>query len=233
MTAPRCALLSKQFGQLATVAGSVIEAGNMLYAALFVALGPLAKLLFKSPQKVLAFRVISQVERFVHRAGEQEFLENELYNMAMRHLAYVSYEQMKEQMELFIQTIINVIKNALDEYWNDEAQSVWYEFFGYIGAHLLKNSKEFGGKVSLLRSSWQQVQSLGGASKNKGAKGEGASDRSGGFGEALFFNLGVMSPEIATLITRDRASISALFEDGFTMMVTFVSDPPVIFLIFA
>ena len=42
------------------------------------------------------------------------------------------------------------------------------------------------------------------------------------------FNIGVMSPEISTLIIRDRSVLALLFEKGFKMMVDFVSDPPVL-----
>eukprot|EP00397_Hematodinium_sp_SG-2012_P002998 GEMP01003006.1.p1 GENE.GEMP01003006.1~~GEMP01003006.1.p1 ORF type:complete len:1130 (+),score=154.99 GEMP01003006.1:81-3470(+) len=220
LTEEECAITRRQFGQLAVVAGSVIEAGNLIYDALYIALGP-AAVLFKSPKKVLAFRVITQVERFVNHVEDKEFLEVELYNMSMRHLAYVSYEEMKQHMVLFVGTIVGVIKNALDEYWNDASNHAWMVFFKYLGAHLLKNAQEFGGKVRLLRSSWAQVEEL----RNKDQKGEGNS--TGGFGDALFFNLGVMSPEITSLIIRDRSELADLFTAGFNMLVTFVSDPPV------
>ena len=39
----------------------------------------------------------------------------------------------------------------LDEHWNEEAQSSWYAFFSYIGAHLLKNSLEFDWVGEILR----------------------------------------------------------------------------------
>lgn len=222
LTADGCEITKKQFVQLAEVAGGTLEAGVLIYDALFKSMNPV-KHLFKTPKKVLAFRVISQIERLVNHVTNEEFLETELYNMAMRHLAYVTYDEMKKWMDTFTNTILDVIKTALDEYWTDTAHAAWSAFYNFLGSHLLKNSAEFGGKVTLLRSSWQAVEDLRGSGESKG---NSSNANSGAFGDALYFNLGVMSPEISALIQRDRSELSDLFERGFKMMVTFVSDPP-------
>ena len=50
-------------------------------------------------------------------------------------------------MKVFRDSIIGVIHNVLDEEWTEKAQISWETLLIYIGAHLLRNLAEFGGKV--------------------------------------------------------------------------------------
>jgi len=225
----QCKCVRKQFSQLAEVAGGVIEAGNILYDSLYTSLGE-ARQLFKNPKKAVALKFISQVERFVNHIEDVTFLEAEMYNLSMRHLAYVTHQNLVDYMTTFIGAITTVAANSLDEYWDECSKNAWDCFLGFLGGHLLKNALEFGGKVTLLRQSWDEVENIGNTSKKMSESDTTLSSnncKTGGFGEALFFNIGVMSPEITALIMRDRGDLANLFQVGFRMMVTNISDPPV------
>jgi len=222
----QCGCVRKQFSQLAEVCGGVIEAGNVLYDSLYNALGT-ARELFKNPKKAVALKFISQIERFVNHIEDTTFLEAEMYNLSMRHLAYVTHQNLVDYMTIFIGAITSVAKESLDEYWDQASADAWNEFLGFLGGHLLKNALEFGGKVTLLRQSWEEVENIGNASKKNVDENSTNSSCTGGFGEALFFNIGVMSPEITALIMKDRNELANLFQLGFRMLVRSVSDPPV------
>merc|ERR1719178_198605 len=123
------------------------------------------KKLFVSPKKATAFRFISQVQRYVQGSGDVNYLEDELYNMAMRHIAYISPAQSVEYMPLFIGTITNVIKGILDEEWNDFGAESWSKLLNYVGGMLIRNLGEFTGKVHLIRKSWGVITSIDSTTK--------------------------------------------------------------------
>ena len=161
------------------------------------------------------------------------------------HNAYITPAQSKEYMPVFIGTITSVIKGVLDEEWDEDlGGDAWAKLLSYIGGMLIRNLSEFTGKVHMIRKSWAtitQIQGQGttGASHRsehededsdedadateRGKKGKGA-DGSVNFGESLYFNLGVMSPEIAALFKRPKDQLAPMFGAGFASLTVLISD---------
>jgi len=233
-----CELLKKHLEWVVEAVGSIEEVGQTIYDALFNGAGE-GKKLFVSPKKATAFRFISQVQRYVQGSGDVNYLEDELYNMAMRHIAYISPAQSVEYMPLFIGTITNVIKGILDEEWNDFGAESWSKLLNYVGGMLIRNLGEFTGKVHLIRKSWGVITSIDSTVSRKDTKDEKDEKEEDGdedatkkktgssinFGESLYFNLGVMSPEIAGMFKRSKDQLAPLFGEGFGSLTVLISDP--------
>ena len=192
LVADDCNRIKRQLSQVVEIAGNVSDVGNLIYDAVFTNCAE-GRSLFKSPKQVTAFRLITQVAQFVNHSENPEFIENEVYNLAMRHISYITLEQGNEYMQMIRDCIIGVIHDIIDEEWDDQAQHSWEILFVYIGRHLIKNLEEFGGKVSVIRKSWELLDSfhqgvLRQKSASEAAGGNELRERTGGFGETLYFN---------------------------------------------
>ena len=81
-----CELLKRHFQWLVEAVGSVEDVGSAIYDALFTNAGPEGQKLFVSPKRSTAFRFVTQIQRFVEQCDDIAFLDEELYNMGMRHI---------------------------------------------------------------------------------------------------------------------------------------------------
>jgi len=227
-----CELVKKHLQWVVDAVGSLEEVGQTIYDAIFNAAGE-GKKLFVSPKKATAFRFISQVQRYVQGCDDVSYLDDELYNMGMRHIAYVTPAQCKEYMPVFINTIITIVQGVLDEEWDEFGMESWQKLLNYIGGMLIRNLSEFAGKVHLIRKSWRVITSIDtsvtGKSTSVDEDGEKektkAKGESSNFGESLYFNLGVMSPEISALFKRSKEQLAPMFGDGFGSLTVLISDP--------
>ena len=148
-------------------------------------------------------------------------------------------------MPVFIGTITSVVKGVLDEEWDEDlGGDAWAKLLSYIGGMLIRNLAEFTGKVHMIRKSWATITQTGvnaGSSQHKddaeddeedneeGAEVRGkkksGGDGSNNFGESLYFNLGVMSAEIAALFKRPKDVLAPMFGQGFGSLTVLISDP--------
>eukprot|EP00397_Hematodinium_sp_SG-2012_P002889 GEMP01002897.1.p1 GENE.GEMP01002897.1~~GEMP01002897.1.p1 ORF type:complete len:1183 (+),score=249.82 GEMP01002897.1:779-4327(+) len=239
-----CELVRKHLEWVVEAVGTLEEVGIAIYDAIVINAGE-GKKLFVSPKRATAFRFISQVQRYVQGSDDTQYLDEELYNMSMRHIAYITPAQCKQYMPLFIGTIVSVIKGVLDEEWDEFGNESWLKLLNYIGGMLIRNLSEFTGKVHLVRKSWgviTNVNTIGkGSNQSKGddeadegevdvadsalSKNKNAVTGSVNFGESLHFNLGVMSPEIAAMFKRPKEVLAPLFGVGFGSITELISDP--------
>jgi hemoglobin len=237
-------LLQKHLTWVVEAVGSLEEVGQAVYENIYRNAGD-AKKLFVSPKRVTAYRFITQVQRYVNGSDDVEYLDSELYNMSMRHIAYITPKWSRSMMPCFINEIINTIKAVLDEEWDAFGQEAWGKLLSYLGGMLIRNLAEFSGKVHIIRRSWgvitktdvgkktgsefiagngDQDDDVPGDDETSGKKesaGEGATN----FGESLFFNVGVMSPEIAAMFKRTKEELAPLFGSGFGSLTVLISDP--------
>ena len=56
---------------------------------------------------------ITQVQSFVAHSENQEFLEQEFYNLAARHISYITEEQGTKYLEMFCDCIIGLCVTLL------------------------------------------------------------------------------------------------------------------------
>eukprot|EP00397_Hematodinium_sp_SG-2012_P052238 GEMP01061661.1.p1 GENE.GEMP01061661.1~~GEMP01061661.1.p1 ORF type:complete len:356 (+),score=87.36 GEMP01061661.1:121-1188(+) len=161
-----CDLVKRHLSWVVEAVGSLEEVGQAMYDSIFTNAGD-AKVLFVSPKRATAFRFVLQVQRYVEGCDDIQYLDDELYNMSMRHIAYISPAQCKQYMPLFISSIITVIKGVLDEEWDDFGNEAWSKLLYYIGGMLIRNLGEFTGKVHLVRKSWATITNIKSFSSSK------------------------------------------------------------------
>merc|ERR1719456_1724145 len=94
------------------------------------------------------------------KCDDEAFLQEELYNMAIRHIAYITPQQGLTNMTVFVRSIIGVIRQTLEDQeqrWNDDTENAWSGLFKFLGDALLYNLAEFSGKVRTIRNSWRKI----------------------------------------------------------------------------
>ena len=99
-----CDMLKSHFQWVLEAVGSLDDVGNAIYEALFTNAGPEGQKLFVSPKRATAYRFVTQVQRFVNQCDDIAFLDDELYNMGMRHIGAKNTHKKR---------VINVIKSAV------------------------------------------------------------------------------------------------------------------------
>jgi len=234
-----CELLQRHLSWVVEAVGSIEEVGAIALDNIYRNAGDAQKL-FVSPKRVTAFRFISQIQRYVNGADDVAYLDSELYNMSMRHIAYITPKWSRSMMPVFVGEIINTVKTVLDEEWDAFGQEAWSKFLAYLGGMLIRNLGEFSGKVHIIRRSWAVItktdvgKKTGSVILEEGEneddptaskKEDGFSEGATNFGESLFFNVGVMSPEISAMFRRTKEELAPLFGSGFGSLTVLISDP--------
>jgi len=240
-------LLKKNMELFIKAAGNENNAGNLLMEAIW-GLGELKKL-FKMPARVFSFRFISQLNRLAKQANDQENLTKEVYDLAMRHISYISVDVGKDWVEMILEAVIRVISGAIEDVWTNTCKETWQTFLGYIGSVVFTHMNTLSAKVNLIISSWNKIamqastsltqsvneaagtdQSTGAAKRKKNQQQSGRQEVLTNsevhlvFGQSFFFNVEVMGVVLAGRLSRDKDIISELFGEFIGKLVVNICD---------
>jgi len=216
LTEDELRVVRRQFELVIEINGGLLEAGIAWHHCLTNVASQYGVLdLFVTPLKVIAFQFIRKIESIIGHADEPEACLVEIYNLAMKHTNYVKAEIFRIARKAVIHELVTNIKTTIDEEWGHKDEGTWTKMFDWISLNLVTYLEESGSKVILLNFSWKEISKLT------------EEDGGGGFGDALYFQLSVMSAEITALISSTREVVSKSFNRQFTVLVTAMSDPMV------
>ena len=133
---------------------------------------------------MIAFQFIRKIESLIGHADDPDVCLVEIYNLAMKHTKYVKAEVFRLARTAVIKELIANIKTTIDEEWAHKDGAIWEKFFDWVSLNLVTYLEESGTKVLLLAFSWKEISKLT------------EKDGGGGFGDALYFQLSVMSAEV-------------------------------------
>jgi hemoglobin-like flavoprotein len=209
-----CQTCQRHMSTLIEVCGGMIEAGLAVNGAIVRVAKRFGQMkLFISPPKVLGFRFTRGFELLVSHCDQKELCLGEIYNLSLRHINYCPLQLYMDMRVAMIKEMIQTIKSVFEESWNDGHTETWTKLLDWLTWNIIDNYASSGMKAISLRDSWVHIRVL---------KEE---DDSGGFGDALIFQLSVVAQEIFGLVVTERAALGKIFNKTFETLVLSMGDP--------
>ena len=108
---------------------------------------------------------------------QEEVCLKEIDNLSMRHINYLSLQVFNDMRVAVTKEIILTVKSVFEEPWTEGHTRTWTKLFDWISMNLIQNYSADGHLTLTIWDSWLHIEAL----KNE--------DDSGGFGDALIFQL--------------------------------------------
>lgn len=209
-----CHTAQRHMSTLIEVCGGMIEAGLAVNGAIVRVAKRFGQLkLFTTPPKVLGFRFTRGFELLVSHCDQKELCLGEIYNLSLRHINYCPLQLYMDMRVAMIKEMILTIKGVFEESWNDGHTETWTKLLDWFTWNIIENYASSGMKAISLRDSWVHIRVLQ------------EEDDSGGFGDALIFQLSVVAQEIFGLVVTERLALAKIFNRMFGTLVHAMGDP--------